>query len=389
MSLRLSPLILALSLGLLSACSGAKPAPQASSAPNQETSVQLVRRMGYGSNLGNTLEATGDWIKGTQVRDYETAWGAPETTRAIIAQYKTAGFKSLRIPVAWSNLMGPNYTIHAPLMDRVQQVVDWALAEGLVVVVNIHWDGGWWHKFPKEEAESMRRYRRLWGQIADRFKAYPEDLVFESLNEELCFSDLWDRYKPGNPEGKAAAYALALRINQAFVDLVRASGGMNARRHLLIAGYCTDVDLTVDPLFQMPKDPAGRQILSVHYYTPFTFAGLEKDADWGKARPTWGTPADLAELDANIAKLKARFLDQGIPIIMGEYGAEKRNKEPESVRRYILTVAERLHNVGICPMLWDVGQHLNRRTGAWDDPELGKGFARLMAKGRQASGAGR
>ena len=128
----------------------------------------------------------------------------------------------------------------------------------------------------------------------------------------------------------------------------------------------------------MPKDPENHCIVSVHYYTPYTFAGLEKDESWGKARPTWGTQADFAELDANMQKLKPRFLDQGIPVIVGEYGATLKTKEPESVRRYILSVTEKVYNLGMCPMLWDPGTHFNRRTLEFNDLELLKEFRKIM-----------
>jgi hypothetical protein len=173
-------------------------------------------------------------------------------------------------------------------------------------------------------------------------------------------------------------HAILNNINQTFVDLVRKSGGENAKRHLLIAGYATDIDLTTDENFVMPKDAANHCILSIHYYTPYTFAGLEHDESWGKARPTWGTKEDFDELDGNMQKLKARFLSHGVPIIMGEYGATLKAKEPESVRRYILSVTQRVYQLGMCPMLWDPGSHFNRKTLIFNDPELLDGFQKIM-----------
>ena len=350
---------------------------QTAAAPDlmQTNSMAVVRRMGLGWNLGNTLEACGDWIKGGEVRNYETAWGNPETTKEIIDAVKAAGFKSVRIPVAWSNLMGKDYAIDPRLMERVKQVVDMVLADDMIAVVNIHWDGGWWSKFPTEPEESMKRYKTLWSQIAGNFKDYPGTLIFESLNEEGCFNDVWNRWG-GNAASKGKAYGILNDINQAFVDLVRATGGLNAKRHLLIAGYATDIDLTVDPEFMMPTDPAKHCIVSVHYYTPYTFTGLEKDESWGKMRTTWGTEADLAELDANLQKLQTRFLDKGVPVIVGEYGASNK-KDPESVRLYTLTVAEKVYKMGLCPMLWDAGGYLDRRKLRFFDPQILEGFQKL------------
>jgi endoglucanase len=356
--------------------SPAKPPVVTAPALEDVPSTAAVREMGLGWNLGNTMEACGDWIKGWDVVNFETAWGNPETTKAMIGRIRKVGFRSVRIPVAWSNLMRAGNRIEPALLDRVRQIVDWVLEEGMVAVVNIHWDGGWWSKFPIEYEKSMERYRRIWTQVAGKFRDYPCSLVFESLNEEGCFGDVWNRWGGGTAEQKQRAFGILNDINQAFVDLVRASGGLNARRHLLIAGYCTDIDLTVDPLFAMPKDPQGRLIASVHYYTPYTFAGLEKDESWGKMRATWGTPEDYKELDTLMGKLKPRFLDQGIPVIVGEFGATTK-KEPESVRRYIQAVAGKVYGMGMCPMLWDPGTHFNRRTLEFNDPSLEEGFRAL------------
>jgi endoglucanase len=344
------------------------------------SSVEVVRRMGLGINLGNTMEACGDWIKGNEVRNFETAWGQPETTREIIQGFKKAGFRSVRIPVAWSNLVGDDFTINPALMARVRQIVDWVLEADMVAVVNIHWDGGWWSKFPKEHDATMKRYLRLWSQIADAFKDYPATLIFESLNEEGCFGDIWNQWggETHTQDLKVKAFDVLNGINQNFVDLVRKSGGMNAKRHLLIAGYCTDIGLTTSPEFRMPNDPANHCIVSVHYYTPPTFAILEADAGWGKCRSTWGTPEDIEELEKNLGLLKTRFLDQGIPVIVGEYGTVQKNKKPESVRLYILTVAEKCYRMGICPMLWDCSGFYVRRELGFNDPKIGQGFQKIL-----------
>ena len=346
------------------------------------TSMQFVHQMGLGWNLGNTMEACGDWIKSSQVSGFETAWGNPETTREMIDGVKAEGFGSVRIPVAWSNLLGNNYTINPALLERVRVIVDDVLAEGMIAMVNIHWDGGWWAKFPTAPEESMRHYTRLWSQIAEEFKDYPIQLVFESLNEEGCFNDVWDRYGSKNMDQKRKAYDILNDINQNFVNLVRASGGVNSKRHLLIAGYSTDIGLTSDPLFLVPKDPAGRCSVSVHYYSPPTFAILEKDADWGKATRTWGTDAEIAVLERDMTTVKEWFVDRGVPVIVGEYGCPNKNKDPESVRLYLLKTAETSYRMGMCPMLWDAGGHFNRKTLRLEDPALGEGFRRILAMER-------
>ncbi|MDR1668581.1 MAG: glycoside hydrolase family 5 protein, partial [Oscillospiraceae bacterium] len=292
--------------------------------------------------------------------------------------YAAAGFRSVRIPVAWSNLMEADYTLHQPLLDRVQQFVDWTLEYGMTAVVNIHWDGGWWEGFQDERYEEcMTKYKAIWTQICDRFRDYSDRLMFESLNEELNFEQLWNRY--AGTEGKDEAYALANEINQTFVDLVRASGGNNEKRFLLIAGYCTDVALTCDPMFAMPADPQNRCAVSVHYYTPSTFAILEQNASWGRARETWGTDADIKELNDNMDLMKTTFTDKGIPVIVGEYGASRGNKQPGEANEYILAVCRAVYERGMCPILWDTAG-----SGGYDriiygflDRELGDAFLEI------------
>ncbi len=343
------------------------------------TTQEIVLAMGVGINLGNTLEATG--AEGlTTVFGYETSWGSPSITPKMIEGYKKAGFDSVRIPVAWSNLMSDDYTISKELMDRVQVIVDHVIANDMYAIVNIHWDGGWWSAFPTDYDECMKKYTRIWEQITERFKDYGDMLIFESLNEEGCFDTVWNRYS-GNDSRKQEAYDILNNINQKFVDIVRASGSNNAKRHLLIAGYATDVELTCDACFRMPKDTENRMAVSVHYYTPSTFCILTEDASWGKADPDWGSDADLAVLEKNMDLLKTTFVDKGVPVIIGEFGAAKANKTEEMVRNYIVTVATEAYERGMCPMLWDTtGTHYNRSFAKMIDKEL---EAQLKALGEQ------
>lgn len=228
------------------------------------TTGDIVAEMGLGINLGNTLEACGDWIDSSGgVNSYETAWGSPTVTEEMIAGYAAAGFDSVRIPVAWSNLMGDDYTVAPELLDRVETVAQYVLDNGMYAVVNLHWDNGWIAGFSTDYDTCMEKYTRIWEQVSERFSGYGDHLILESMNEEGCFDDLWNHYS-GSEDGKAEAYSIVNRINQKFVDLVRSSGGNNPERHLLIAGYATDVDMTCDEMFQMPEDSAGRCAVSVH-----------------------------------------------------------------------------------------------------------------------------
>jgi len=349
--------------------------------PLSITTMEAVKDMGFGINLGNTMESTGDWINGNTATDYETAWGSPVITKTMIDGYANGGFKTVRIPVAWSNLMGSNYTINAGLLSRVEEIVNYVLDNNMYAIVNIHWDGGWWKNFPTDSAECMNRYKRMWEQISGRFKNYSGYLVFESLNEEGVWDDVWNRYS--NSGNKARAYGLLNAINQEFANLIRSSGGNNADRHLLIAGYATDINLTCDNAFKMPQDPTNRQAVSVHYYDPFGFTHLEKDEDWAKMRLTWGTAQDYTDLSNAMNKLKTTFVDNGIPVIVGEYGfASSLAREQEEIRKYTLAVAKAIYERNMCPVLWDIQRderpdYYNRKTSAFTDPLLVAGFKEM------------
>jgi endoglucanase len=372
-------LLAALLAGLLAGCGGKAESPSADTPtenprePSGEpgthpgemrdiTTMELTYEMGIGVNLGNTMEAIGG----------ETAWGSPPINERMIAGYAAAGFKSIRIPVAWSQQMDDDgqYLIYKERMDRVQQITDWALDSGMITIINIHWDGGWWDAFPTDQDECMKKYKSIWAQICERFKDYGDMLVFESANEELGWDSLWNRYG-SSANGKDKFYGLTNEVNQAFVDLVRASGGNNDRRHLLIAGPHTDIDLTCDPMFEMPNDPQNRCAVSVHYYTPSTFAILFEDANWGKHRDSWGTEADFKELNTQMDKVKTAFIDKGIPAIIGEVGVERKNKQPGMAHLYLNSVCEAIYVRGMVPILWDIHQsNFYDRLLLTFDPEL-------------------
>ena len=348
------------------------------------STMEIVQDMGLGINLGNTFESCGDWIDkwgdGTP-KAYETAWGSPQITQSIIQGYADEGFGVLRVPVAWSNMMADDgsYTISAAYMARVRQVIDWALDTDMYVIVNLHWDGGWLENLPDDHDNCMQKYSVIWTQISEEFKDYGDKLIFESQNEELYWQSVWNQW--GGTSGKETAYAYCNEVNQTFVDIVRSSGGNNAGRHLLISGYNTDVNLTCDSLFRMPDDPAGRCAVSVHYYNPATFAILEEDADWGKCASTWGTDAEYADLNAKMELLRTTFVDKGIPVIIGEYGCPRNNKEAESVTRFLSSVAEAaVKQGGICPVLWDITDlHYSRKTCKLKDTQLKANYDAIRA----------
>lgn len=296
------------------------------------TALEATRLMGNGINLGNTLEACDNnvGIKTNTPLSYETHWGQPKTTQAMIDGMKAAGFDTIRIPVAWmtnaTHLYEGDYTIDADYMDRVEEVVRYARKAGMYVIINDHWDGGWYGMFGSESAETralaMEAYKGMWQQIAERFRDYSDYLIFESANEEL--GGRFDENSPLYCSDSVVTYlndderyALTNEINQTFVDVVRATGGNNATRLLLIAGYSTNIDQTCDDRFQMPKDTADSKLMvSVHYYDPWSYCGASSAASATK----WGKVSDYEYMDQQLAKM-TKFTEAGYGVVIGEYGA--------------------------------------------------------------------
>lgn len=298
------------------------------------SAIEMTRLMGNGINLGNTLEACNNGKSGGNVTDdvtfYETMWGQPVTTAEMLRGMKTAGFDTVRIPVAWmtnaTHLNQGDYRISELYLDRVETIVRYALDAGMFVIVNDHWDGGWWGMFGSE-SENTRNlardaYTGMWRQIAERFRNYDERLIFESANEELGArfdenSPLYcsDSLTSLMPEQER--YELTNRLNQLFVDTVRAAGGFNTDRFLLIAGYGTDIRKTCDSRFRMPTDTADRKLMiSVHYYDPWSYCG----ASAAKGATPWGKKKDYQDMFTTLEMLK-KFTAEDYGVVIGEYGA--------------------------------------------------------------------
>lgn len=333
------------------------------------TSQQLVEDMTFGWNLGNTLDVcqadrdgdgkVNEHVEAGEKVD-ETLWGNPKATKELFTSLKKNGVNAVRIPVTWRDHMDSNGNIDREWMDRVQQVVDYAYSQGMYVIINVHHDGGGDPKFGAwiiEESQKnyntfLRKYKNVWKQIAERFKNYSDYLIFESMNE-VGFDTLYNK-------NKADAYNLINKVNQDFVDIIRATGGNNAKRHLLIAGYYTDIERTCDSLYKMPDDKAGRCILSVHYYTPWDFCTCD-------IKHTWGTNSEVRQMETLIGKMKKNFVDKGIPVIIGEYAAS--GSDLSSCIFFIEKLNKLCSDYGIATFIWDNGRQVNRKTYKWRTPQ--------------------
>ena len=357
------------------------------------TAQQLAdTEMGMGINLGNTLEAVQavENKKNVTGTGYDTAWSQPVTTREYIDFLHTYGINTIRIPIAWSNgdIDDGTYTIRGDMLDRVEEVVNYALDNGMYVVINDHWDNQWWGQFGacKKDADGNKiadeetrknawtRYERYWTQICERFKNYSDHLIFEGANEELgerlndgiCVNGPAKGYsKPDNagPDIEVVSgnlktdelYDTTNKINQKFVDIVRASGGNNTNRHLLIPGYNTDILSTANEKFIMPTDIAengkNKLFLSVHYYTPGDFCLENGGGDY--------TVADQEATKKYFQELK-KFSDAGYAVIIGECGVCNPSSVTGSVTQWFydtFTEAAKYHAV---PVLWETGALFDR-----------------------------
>ena len=294
------------------------------------------------------------------------------------------GFKTVRIPVAWSNLMANDYTIHPDLLNRVEEVAGYCLNRDMYVVINIHWDGGWDSLFYTDYETAITKFTAIWTQVSERFRDYDGHVIFEALNE-VGWTQFFNYYGgpsavDANPEKAKQGYDLLLKINQTFVDLVRASGGNNAKRFLLIPGYNTDIELTCHEFYRMPEDPAEHLMISVHYYHPWDFVGLAEDSSYAPMRTLWPeTSKDIQDLNYYLGKMKA-FTAMGYGVILGEYsvcdGLEY--KDPESIRKWDTMVTQTALRNGYCPLFWDNGYILlDRSTLQFYDETLAQVLSQL------------
>lgn len=359
--------------------SGSAPDSQTPAEANSMTSLEVIRAMGNGINLGNTLEAYNHagYLNGQNPTDAEICWGQPRTTQEMIQGMKAAGFDTIRIPIAWTNGMNyesGDYTIDSRLMDRVDEVVTWALDADMYVIINDHWDGSWWGMFGAAEQETrdkaMEMYKSMWTQIGEHFADRSYKLIFESANEELG-DRLNDKDVTGS-KGKLTeneCYETTNLINSEFVKLIRSQGGMNADRFLLIAGYNTDIAKTCDERFKMPEDSAdSKLLLSVHYYTPWDYCGTD-------GVNQWGSPSDYDEQNGLFEKL-SKFSDQGYGVVIGEYAVMMKNGGIKAdTDRFYSNLMDNCDLYDFCPVLWDCSNFYKRITNTLSDEKLAELFS--------------
>ena len=340
--LRLVCLLLA--LALLPAVSLAEDAAAEPVYPFRDlTAAEITAEMGTGWNLGNTMDGHTGFTPG------ETVWQPTVTTQRTIDAVHDAGFSTVRVPVTWGTMIDDanNYQINEAWLSRVQDIVDYAIAQDMYVIVNIHHDGaeqtGWLRIASTGEAleQVKAKFAAVWEQIALRFRNYDEHLIFEPMNE-VCGDD-------PSEAGFLRDFRTIEELNQLFVDTVRATGGNNAKRWLSVPPRYTNIInvLNAKYAFTMPNDPVGHLMLSVHDYD-YSF-GIQANMN-----ATYWNQEKALNLSKYMEQLKAAYVDKGIPVVLGEYGAV--NKNNLGNRIYYYEAMNRMCALnGIIPVAWDIG----------------------------------
>ena len=322
--------------------------------------MELVADMKIGWNLGNSLDATG----GTGLSS-ELAWGNPKTKQAMIDDILEAGFNVIRIPVTWDGHIGtaPDYKIHEMWLARVKEVVDYAYNKGAYVILNTHHEE-WYMPTEENKVANGEQLVAIWTQIAEYFKDYDEHLIFEGLNEPRLrgTSKEWT--------GDDTASEVINYWERLFVDAVRATGGNNSLRHLMITGYAASSSRSNLVKMKFPDD--DKLIVSVHAYTPYDFA-LN-----GSGTAKWSAKTNGAELDNFMKMLDELFISKDIPVIIGEFGAVDKNNLETRIEwvDYYLRAAEKY---GVKCVWWDNNAFTgDEKLGIYDRRNLNFPFPELV-----------
>ncbi len=340
-----------------------KASPKQTSGKTFESAKALTAKMGVGWNLGNSLDAIGSYDVSS-----ETTWGNVKTTEKLITTVKKAGFNTVRIPVTWGSHMNADGTVSEAWLDRVQEVVDYAYDNDMYIILNVHHDNTTFPLDKASEKETTKKYKALWKQVAERFKDYDEKLIFEGRNEPRTEGSAkeWTG-------GTKAEWEVLNRMYKTFVSTVRAGGGNNKTRFLMIAPYAaTSTSYQAMTALEIPDD--DRIIISVHSYAPGNLA-LYGDVNFKTF-----TEDGKKEIDWVFDNINKVYISKGIPVIMGECGVTNRGNDAERIKayKYFLAAAKKY---GIPCIVWDNGGTgagnekfglINRTTYEWYFPDIVK-----------------
>jgi len=325
------------------------------------TAVQLAAKIKVGINIGNTLEATGG----------ETGWGNPLITNDLIKAIKQKGFNAIRLPCDWNQYADQTTAkISATWLTRVKQVVQYCVDNDMYVIMNIHWDGGWLENncTPEKQVANNAKQKAFWEQIALTLRGFDEHVLFASANEPNVST--------------AAQMSVLMSYHQTFINAVRSTGGKNAYRTLVVQGPSTDIATTNSLMTSMPTDNVANKLMAeVHYYTPWNFCGMTADASWGNMFYYWGagfhsttdtahnaTWGEESDLNNFFLLMKNKFVNKGIPVVLGEFGAIRRdNLTGDALKLHLASRAYFFKYVtkqaianGLLPFFWDTGSLIDR-----------------------------
>ncbi|MBR6029358.1 MAG: glycoside hydrolase family 5 protein [Clostridia bacterium] len=364
--------------------------------PDNEA-LRFTRSMGVGWNLGNTLEAYAYKGYNGDELGIEAIWCGTMTTEGVFDALKAAGMNTVRIPVSWHDHVDENLVISEAWLERVAEVASWGYERGMHVIINIHHDFSdaksdttWIYPTEARYADSERYVRAIWQQVAERFRDWDDRLILESMNEPRLVgtSHEW-MYVSGDPECEEAMECIN-RLNQVFVDTVRATGGYNATRYLMVPAYDASPECAVNPSFRLPEDSEdNRIIVSVHAYTPYDFALNIK----GTASFRLTGIAQTQDIVVFMNRLYDKYVSKGVPVVIGEFGAlRKKTGQVDNVQArvdftafYAATAAAR----NLPCLLWDnhafngSGENfgvLNRRNYTWKYPQIIEAMVRYGLK---------
>lgn len=323
--------------------------------------LRFVENMGAGINIGNSLDSTRleEYEEGASVKDYEVSWGNPEISEELFQAIRDAGFSTVRIPVTWDEHIDEDGNISEDWISRVREVVDMALAQDLYVILDTHHEE-WLDLQVEKEDEIIENFRKIWLQIANRFRFYDEKLLFEGMNEPRL-RDSEDEWTAGTEEMQA----LVNRLNEVFIETVRSTGEGNEDRYLLICPYANRYEYDALKALEVPK---GNIIVSIHFYSPHDFCQEEDGtAEWSRQ-----DTESVEKIENTFGDMNSLFVQKGVPVIITEFACRDKDNI-ENRMEWLQLYMEQAEENDIGYIWWDNGSDyrlLDRETCEVVYPEL-------------------
>jgi len=355
----------------------------------KSTSLEIVRKMGMGYNIANTFDSF-SYLKHIDTPDEQIELnGNIAPTIDMIKKIKKYGFKTIRFPVTWMHFIDNEGNIKSEWMKRVKEVIDLIIKENLYCILNVHNDGDY-ESWLIRGTEVKDRYIKIWTQIANEFKDYNEYLVFESMDRVYFYDYINNNFD----------FLTLTKLNQAFIDTIRNSGGNNIERLLIIAGADDDLETTCSSDYKLPVDQYNKLAVSIHYFEPYDFT-LEKYYEpynwidengysyWFGPTLIWGSIFDYNKVLEDFKLIKSSFVDKGVPVIINEVGVlTEEKKSIESIREYLYVIFSISSDYdGIMSCLWDTSNKIfgdmnfyDRKNDIWYDEKIKNIFFQISKK---------